>query len=386
MKRIIPIITALLLTVLCFSACGESSSDQASVAETAATATELRTKVNQIFEESFISHDFKGAGYVVYKGDEIYSGGTGKANKKENTDNSADAVYHVASVTKQFTAAGILRLCEEKKLSLDDTLSQFFPGYKAGADIPIHRLLSMQSGIPDFVREYDENGNEKKSTSQITLDGVTEDNSAQKNRNAVKTWIFSQELLYPQEERYSYSNSNYFLLGEIIEQVSGKPYFEYLKTSFFEPLALTTAGFDEDYDVSGATVAKGYNDTGSTAAVYGYPGVSFGSGDIMASPKDLYKWTVALHSGKVLGDEMLQKMTSKHTDCGDGTSYGYGLMMVDSPYGTIYMHTGATPRFFSYVVYSPQKELFLSVMSNYASESIFSVTGDVGAKILQEIL
>ena len=388
MKRSIAIIISLVMTAALFSACGENNSSNNSepVSETATVAdTDLQTEAKNIFEESFQSHGFKGTGYLVYKGEEIYSGGTGKANKKEHIDNSADAVYHVASITKQFTAAAILKLCEEKKISLDDTLSKYFPDYKAGADITIHNLLSMQSGIPDFTRKYDESGNEIKSDSQIVIDGVEDDNTAQKNHDSIRTWIYSQNLLFEQGERYSYSNSNYFLLGKILEQISGQTYFDYLKTNFFEPLEMMTAGFDENYDVSGATVAKGYHDTGLVSEIYGYPGVSFGSGDMMASPKDLYKWSVALHGGKLLGAESIQKMTEKYVDCGDGTSYGYGLMILESPVGTVYMHSGATPRFFSYVIYSPQKELFLSIMSNYASETTFSVTKDVSAKILQII-
>lgn len=388
MKRIISIMMLMAVTATIFSACGDHNGSNYAepVSETATAAdTDLQTKAKSIFEESFQSHDFKGVGYAVYKGEEIYAGGAGKANKKEDIDNSADAVFHVASVTKQFTAAAILKLCEEKKLNLDDTLSKYFPGYKAGADISIHNLLSMQSGIPDFVRVYDENGDETKSESQIVIDGVEEDNSAQENRDAIRAWIYSQKLLFKQGERYSYSNSNYFLLGEIIEQVSESTYFDYLKTNYFEPLEMTTAGFDENFDVSGATVAKGYNNTGLVSEIYGYPGVSFGSGDMMASPKDLFKWSVALHGGRVLGAESLQKMTEKYVDCGDGTSYGYGLMILDNPSGTIYMHSGATPRFFSAVLYLPQKELFLSIMSNYASETTFSVTKDVSKKILQVI-
>lgn len=243
----------------------------------------------------------------------------------------------------------------------------------------------MQSGIPDFTRKYDESGNEIKSDSQIVIDGVEDDNTAQKNHDSIRTWIYSQNLLFEQGERYSYSNSNYFLLGEIIEQVSKKTYFEFLKTNFFEPLEMTTAGFDENYDVSAATVAKGYRNIGMVSEFYGYPGVSFGSGDIMASPKDLYKWTIALHGGKILAPESLQKMTEKYAECGDGTSYGYGLMILESPGGTLYLHSGAFPRFFSYVIYSPQKQLFLSIMSNYSSETTFSVTKDISAKILQEL-
>ena len=162
MKRIISIILALMMSVMIFSACGESGgeSSQESVTETAAAGTDTKAKAAEIFEESFQSYGFKGAGYLVSNGEELYAGGTGKADKDKDIDNSADVVYHVASVTKQFTAAAILKLCEENKLSLDDTLSKYFAGYKEGADITIHNLLSMQSGIPDFTRFYDEAGNE----------------------------------------------------------------------------------------------------------------------------------------------------------------------------------------------------------------------------------
>jgi CubicO group peptidase (beta-lactamase class C family) len=72
---------------------------------------------------------------------------------------------------------------------------------KNGADITIHNLLSMQSGIPDFTRKYDESGNEIKSDSQIVIDGVEDDNTAQKNHDSIRTWIYSQNLLFEQGER-----------------------------------------------------------------------------------------------------------------------------------------------------------------------------------------
>ncbi len=388
MKRSISIIMSLIIVAAIFSACDDNNNGNNQEPDSETTTVSepnIQLTAKNIFEESFRSHDFNGAAYMVYKGEEIYSGGSGKANKKENIDNDADTVYHIASVTKQFTAAAILKLCEQKKISLDDTLQKYYPDYLAGADITIHNLLSMQSGIPNFTVEYDENGNEKESESQITIDGVTEDNTAEENRDAIKAWIFSQKLLFSQGERFSYSNSNYFLLGGIIEQASGQTYFDYLKTNFFIPYEMKTAGFDENYDISEAKVAKGYHYTGITSEIYGYKGVAFASGDMMASPKDLYQWSVALHGGKVLSSEMYQKMTKEYAKRGDGTSYGYGLMIVDDSGGKIYFHNGATPRFFSYVIYSPKKDLFLAVMSNYASETILTVTKEVSEKVLKEI-
>ncbi len=106
---------------------------------------------------------------------------------------------------------------------------------------------------------------------------------------------------------------------------------------------------------------------------------------VVYCPKDLYRWSAALHGGKVLSDEMYKKMTEVHTDCGDGTSYGYGLMIFDGSEGRVYMHSGSTPRFLCHVMYSTQRELLLALMSNHASESLFSVAKDVSNKILQEI-
>ena len=384
--KIICLFMALVLTLSVLTACGESNNPAetrpaAEPTEKSASADEASLKkAKNIYEEVFADNGFSGAAYMVYKGEEIYSGGTGKANKKEGTDNSADTVYSIASITKQFTAAAILKLCEENKMSVADTLSKYFPEYAAGADITIHNLLSMQSGIPDYTRNYDDDGNEAASFSEIAIDGVTEDNTVEENREAIKNYIFSQKLLFDQGEHFSYSNSNYFLLGEIIEQVSGESYFDYIKTNFFEPLDMTTAGFIENYDNLSATVAKGYHGL-NASAIFSYAGVAFACGDIMASPKDLYKWSVALHSGKVLKDEMYREMTKKQAVGAEGySSYGYGLMINDG----FYFHSGSIPCFLSVVMYSPDYDIYLAVMSNYASETYMTVAKDALKRIMQE--
>lgn len=384
--RITSLIIALLIMLSVFTACGEDNKPEetrpaAEPTEKSASADEVSVKkAKDIFEEVIADNGFDGAVYMVYKGREIYSGGSGKANKKEGTDNGADVVYHVASITKQFTAAAILKLCEQKKMSLDDTLSKYFPEYTAGADITIHYLLSMQSGIPDYTRRYEDSGEEASEFSEIVIDGVSEDNSAEENRRAIKKDIFSKKLLFDQGEHFSYSNANYFLLGEIIEQVSGTSYFDYIKSNFFEPLDMTTAGFMEDYDNPSATVAKGYRGI-NAAAIFSYAGVAFGCGDIMASPKDMYKWSVALHSGKVLGDEMYREMIKKQA-VGDAgySSYGYGLMINDG----FYFHSGSLPCFLSMVMYSPQFDTYLALMSNYASETVNTCATDALKRIMQE--
>lgn len=394
MKRFLAILLSLLMAATMFSACGEDHSEKDAPETEAATVAaeketvvteELRDKMKTLIDDSLVGHGFKGAGYIVYRGEEVYSGGAGKANKKADIDNSADVVYHIASITKQFTAVAILKLCEAGKMRLDDTLSKYYPDYTIGGNITIHNLLSMQSGIPDFVRSYDENGDEIQSTSQAAIDGVEEENSLEDNKKALREWILSQELLFEQGDRFSYCNSNYFLLGEIIEKVSGETYFDYLRTHFFEPLGMKTAGFMENYDNPDATVAVGYHHTNG-ADLLNFTGVAFGCGDMMASPKDLYKWTTALHGGRVLGDEMYQKMITAHCEGDEGyAGYGYGLMIGDTGAMPYYFHTGSIPCFLSAVIYIPAVDYYVAVMSNYASETVKSVAQDISKKFLQEI-
>ena len=392
MKRLITILLALITALSALTACGEEKSEEATEATAApaeqstVVSDDTRETIKEQFEKALDNHTFRGAVYVVYKGEEVYSDGTGKANKKENTDNGADVVYHIASITKQFTAAAILQLCEQGKMRLDDTLGKYYPEYEIGADITIHNLLSMQSGIPDFARNYDEDGYEMTEVYQAVIDGVSEQNSIEENRAALREWILSQDLLFEQGERFSYCNSNYFLLGEIIEKVSGESYFDYLQTKFFDPLGMETAGFMENYDNPKATVAKGYYGSSNADEIFNAQGVAFACGDMMASPKDMYQWSIALHGGKVLGEEMYQKMIAPHAEGDENySSYGYGLMIAPDGLLKTYFHSGSIPCFLSCVLYAPDADLYVAVMSNYADASMMSVTGELVKIVLQEL-
>ena len=397
MKRTLAIVLSVVIAAL-FAACGQTieptQAPASAPTEAAAEAAESKAGLseNQIkavgerIDDLLFERDCSAAVYMVYGGEEVYSSGRGKADKDTGTENSADVVYQIASVTKQFTAAAVLRLCGEGRLSLDDTLSMYLPDYAAGAQITLLNLLTMQSGIPDFVRDYDENGFEQEVRSYIEVTGISENNTAEENRAALREYIYSLPLLFEQGERYSYCNSNYFLLGEVVEKVSGMSCHEYIRKEFFEPLGMSTAGFIGDFDIPGATLAKGYHHVGG-AEILSYKGVAFGCADIMASPKDIYKWTVALHSGKVLSDEMYSIMITPYAeaaDMGDGVCYGCGLFITEKYGIKMYMHPGSIPCFTSVAAYIPQLDLCLCMMSNYAYERMVQAGLDVCKVFLTE--
>ena len=389
MKKTLAVIFAILLTVLC-AACGQSTepaeAPTEAPTEASAVSGELIDTVGEMIDTMLFERDCNAAVYLVYQGEEVYSAGRGKSSKDTGTLNDADTVYRIASVSKQFTAAAILKLCGEGKLGLDDTLSKYFPDYTAGADITLMNLMTMQSGIPDFVRTYDEDGIEKANYSYIAVDGISEDNSSEENRNALRSYIYSLPLIFEQGDRYSYCNSNYFLLAEVVGQVSGMSCHDYIRQNFFEPLGMDTAGFIDDYDVPGATVAKGYRHVGG-AEILAYDGVAFGCADIMASPKDMYKWTVALHNGQVLPDDMYKIMTTPYVEAetmGEGTYYGCGLFIREQNGVNIYAHMGSLPCFTSMVMYIPQLDLCTCVMSNFAYEHSAQLGLDISKAFVVE--
>ena len=164
MKKLLSL-CLILLTALAAAACA-APAEPTEVPAQPVTETQAQTAdFASTVEERMTASDFYGAVYLVSKGEEIYAGGSGKADKQNDIPNTPDVVYQIASITKQFTAAAILKLCGQDKMSVDDTLSMYYPDYTAGAQITVHQLLSMTSGIPDYVRSYDENGYETESGS-----------------------------------------------------------------------------------------------------------------------------------------------------------------------------------------------------------------------------
>ena len=137
---------------------------------------------------------------------------------------------------------------------------------------------------------------------------------------------------------------------------------------------MDTAGFADDDDLPDAVIAKGYHRSNGSEYLT-YRELSFASADIIATPKDLYKWTIALHSGKVLGDEMYRRMTTVQiAETGKGAGYGYGLFVALTEDGSqVFYHTGNVPGFTSFVGYFPAEDYFVAVISNYAAENTMTV-------------
>lgn len=322
--------------------------------------------------------NYKGIVYITYDDKVIYNRGLGKANKEFGTEITCNTPFYIASNSKQFTAGAIMILQQSGDLSVDDTLNKYFPDYQYGNKITIHQLLCMRSGIKDYMAYTDESGNHIGMISSMLDYEVLENVDSKKNRNSIEKWIFEQPLEFKPNEKFQYSNSNYMLLAEIVEKVSGEPYEDFITNKIFKPLKMDSAGFMDTYE-NYYSIGAEANKTEPGMEYLNYSGVSFGAGDIVASAKDIELWLGEFKNKKILSEESVAFMTANYSENSDKMQYGYGFMLDNDE--NIY-HTGYITSYSSMFLFSPDNKYNFIIMSN-------SPNGDIeiiGKRICREVL
>lgn len=305
MKKLLAVILIFALA-LSGAACSSGNADSSETVETTSATTngdEMKENMDSILE----SKNFEGIVYLTQNGSVVYQSVTGK--DKGGSDLTVDSTMFIGSVSKQFCAAAIMLLRDQGKLSVDDTLDKYFPEYSDGKNITLKNLLSMRSGIIDMAND----GN---------INGISADKTEAENTETIKEWIFSQELMFEPDSSYEYSNSNYFLLGNIVEQVSGQTYSDFIRKNFFEPLGMTHSGFVDEIKDSPAWASGMTDDTFSADDCVA--GLTKGAGDIASNAPDMDAWMTGLSSGKVISLDSYREMTADYSP-DFAAQYGYGL-------------------------------------------------------------
>jgi D-alanyl-D-alanine carboxypeptidase len=309
-----------------------------------------------------------GLSIQVRRGDQVLLDRSfGYANLETRTPAGPGTVYRIASATKQFTAAAVLRLSEQGKLSLDDKLTRFFPDFPGGDAVTVRSLLNHTSGIHNFTEP----------TATTPLDSAwlrddhTSDDMVARIRQAQPLYDF------PPGTQWRYNNSDYYLAGVIVEKVSGQPLGQFLHEQFFQRLGMRSTRFDNATDVI-AGRASGYvpNPGRPGAFVNAYivsmtiPG---GAGALLSTTNDLATWEGALVSGKVLGQAALREMTQPaRLKDGRPTSsiYGLGLRLVDAQGHRRIGHEGEIFGFNSFVAAYPDQDLVVAVIANTNNDAV----------------
>jgi CubicO group peptidase (beta-lactamase class C family) len=291
---------------------------------------------------------------VVKNGKPILVKGYGFADLENDVPATAGTVYRIGSVTKQFTSAAIMRLMEQGKLSLDDTLQKFLPNVPSqGNHVTIRHLLTHTSGI----RSYTNLG--PKWARVMRIDLVPDSLVA----------LFANEPYdFKPGDAYRYNNSGYFLLGMIIEKLSGKPYGQYLKDEFFTPLGLKGTLYCDQAPLIKHR-AQGYaplpNNTGFTNAEPLSMTQPYAAGSLCSTVGDLVTWTQALSSGKVVSPASYKLMTTPGTlNDGKPMNYGFGLGVGTLAGHRQVSHNGGINGFISELHLYPDDSVITVVLTN----------------------
>lgn len=315
--------------------------------------TSLQNKIESYLTKAS-KNGFSGAVLVAQNNQVVFNRGFGFADRSNQTLFTPTTIVDTGSVTKQFTAAGILKLQELNKLSVNDQLSQYFEKLPADKQaITIHQLLTHSSGLVGGIGNGD-------------FDHIPTEEYFKR--------LFDTKLLHPIGSKHYYSNAGYSVLARIIELVAKQEYESFIKQYLFKPAGMTATGYLA-IDWQKHPQAKGYQysifDVGSMVKRYRDDGkiswVLKGNGGINSTQEDMFRWYKALNNNQVLSAESFKQFTTgyiKEYDDGD-SQYAYGWAVFNSKRNTkVVAHNGSNGVFFYDYVMFPDEETLILFVTN----------------------
>lgn len=276
-----------------------------------AEADRCRRIAEDFYDSSLKRTGFNGAMLVAKKGQIVFEQYNGFAHLKGKDSITANTPFHIASTSKTFTAMAVLKLAEEGRLNINDSLQKFFPGFPYEG-MTVKTLLSQRSGLPNYA---------------YYLEKVQWDKNIKvTNEDVLQTLIVHKpDLQNAVNRRFNYSNTNFVLLALVIERVSGKSYGDYLQEVFFTPLQMTSTKVFSRND--SATVTPSYMWNGVEEA-FTYLDVTYGDKNIYSTVKDLLKWDQALYGNKLFKQSTLDSAFQPYSFEKPGIhNYGLGWRM-----------------------------------------------------------
>ncbi|MBC2845100.1 serine hydrolase domain-containing protein [Winogradskyella flava] len=359
MKKIKTIVLLLTLSFLSMNFSCSTSDDEVKIEDFSSLDTEL------------IARDFTGVVLVAQNDDILFNKAYGRKNSQENGFNDINTVFDMGSITKQFTAAGILKLEMQNELSVNDSLSKYFdavPNDKK--NITIHQLLTHSSGLVVGI-----GGDYETITEEAFLEQV-----------------FDSELISPVGERFNYSNVGYSLLGLIIEKVSGLDYEGFLRSEIFEPSNMYHTGYIipdwQDNEVANGYL-NGVEDNKPNEENWSDNGPYLNlkaNGGILTRANDLLLWSQSILNNTVLDEVTTSKYLYPHfepTNIYDSYGYGWGIENNDSE-NKLVLHGGTTDLFASDMWIYPNKGITIIALSNEFEASVYTIARDISNFLLVE--
>jgi CubicO group peptidase (beta-lactamase class C family) len=311
----------------------------------APTTEQITAKIDEYMNAAARVDGFSGSILVARDGKPIVNKGYGMANIELNVRNTPDTVFRLGSITKQFTAMAIMMLADRGKLNVNDPACKYLTDCPAAwQPITVKNLLTHTAGVPNYTSFPD-------FAKTATLPVTSAEMIAR---------FRDKQLDFTVGEKYAYSNSGYFLLGAIIERVSGKSYADFLQENIFAPLNMKQSG----YDVSARIIknrAAGYAKQGGEFVNASYMDMTIpgAAGAIYSTTGDLLVWDQALYSEKLVSRKTLDETFTPFKD-----GYGYGWSIGKQFDRQVIGHGGNIFGFASHITRFPADKITVIVLSN----------------------
>jgi CubicO group peptidase (beta-lactamase class C family) len=284
---------------------------------------------------------------------------------------SAETMFAVGSVTKQFTCSAVLLLAQDGKLTLQDPVAKYFPKLTRAADITLLDLGNHVSGYRDYY----------------PLDFVDREMQKPETADSIIDEYATRPLDFDPGTRWSYSNTNFLILGRVVEQTSGQAFGAFLGQRIFTPVGMTHTQFDPAEHTP--AMATGYTTFALGSPYPAQPearGWAGTAGAIWSTPSDLLAWDMALIGGKVLSDDSYRTLTTpRHLKDGRSTGYGCGDGIRETGPAVVFQHGGAVSGFVAENIVVPATRSAIVVMANTDFASLDSLERGILAKLVPHI-
>ena len=328
-------------------------------------AVTLEKKIDELVDGHMKANGFSGAVLLAKEGKPLVAKGYGYANIEWQIPNTTSTKFRIGSITKQFTSMLVMQLREQGKIKLEDSMCVYVaPCPEAWKPVTIHHLLTHTSGIPTYTG----------------IAAWREVNMMPKTTDQIIAFFRDLPLQWAPGEKYAYNNSGYFLLGVIIEKITGRKYEQALQEMILKPLGLSDTGYDWSKTILPRRAA-GY--TGIGRALANTPALDmqhpYAAGSLYSTVEDLLKWDQALYTTALLPDAARQLMWTPFRE-----NYAYGWIVVE-PTATAFgghrrvLHGGGINGFSAMIVRLPESRMTVIVLTNNDSASASTVARDIMA-------
>jgi len=301
------------------------------------------------------ANQFSGSVLVAKKGKVIFEKSYGYKNAEKGEKNTNESKYKIFSTTKMFTATVVLMLEEQGKLSLDDKLSKYYPDFPKADSITIKHMLSHTSGIPAVAEG-----------SEYTVDEKT-----------LLNCFAGKSLDFSPGKGWNYCNSNYYLLGYIIQKVTGKEYDKVIEELILKPLKMTNSGFhfNELKDVNKALGYEFMSGKNSNEALRFKTDHPFAAGAMYSTVEDLYKFSEAFYKGRVLNMDLVKSMYTPYLN----ERYGLGqeIYKISNLKNNLVGHSGGAPGYRCRFIRDLEQDIAIIVLVNSEMIPVDKIAEDI---------